>query len=111
MGPDPFTLPLTRCEFDRVWLEKDVPRLIVSRHGILEGYREDGAAVSEAVGLARLGRDWWLGETQQWRSVGVVSDGTLYGIPEGVVCSVPCHCKEGKWQGVPDLKLQPAMQV
>ena len=110
MGPDPFTLPLTRCEFNRDWLEKDLPQLMGSRHGVLEGYREDGAALSEAVGLARLGRDWWLGETQ-WRCVGVVSDGTMYSIPEGVVCSVPCQCKEGKWQAVLNLKLQPPIQV
>ncbi len=111
MGPDPFNLPLTRCEFDKDWLEKTFPQLMEARHGALEGYREEGAAVSEAVGLATFGRDWWLGETQQWRSVGVVNDGTAYSIPKGVACSTPCHCKEGKWECVPDLALSELIQV
>ena len=111
MGPDPFNLPLTRCEFDRDWLEQEFPRLMGARHGSLEGYREDGAAVSEAVSLASFSKDWWQGETQHWRSVGVVSNGTAYSIPEGVVCSAPCYCKEGKWQYVPDLELSQPIQV
>lgn len=111
MGPDPFNLPLRCCEFDWEWLEQEFSKLMSARHGSLTGYREDGPAISEAVGLATLAKDWWLRDTQQWRSVGVVSDGTSYSIPVGVVCSVPCHCKEGVWQCVPDLTLTEPIQV
>ena len=106
VGPDPFDLPLTRCEFDGDWLEKEFPTLVEARHNQLEGYREEGPSVAEAVGLAKLGSAWWQGDTSNWCSVGVVSDGLgslQVEMPSGVVCAVPCHCRGGKWEPVQDV--------
>lgn len=103
VGPDPFDLPLTKCEFDREWLKNEFPKLIAARHNQLEGYREQGPSLAEAVGLAKLGLTWSLGDTTTWQSVGIVTDGELQDVPAAVTCSMPCHCKGGKWQPVPDL--------
>ena len=34
----------------------------------------------------------------------VVSDGS-YGVPEGLVSSFPCVCRDGEWQIVQDLEI------
>ena len=36
--------------------------------------------------------DWFLGNKDEWCSCGVYSDGSHYGIPQGVIYSVPCKC-------------------
>lgn len=112
VGPDPFTLPLLRCEFDREWLKEEFPKLVAARHSKLEGYREEGPAMVEAIGLAKVGSDWRSGENkEEWHSVGVVSDGTAYDIPKGVVAAIPCQCVEGKWKPVLDLELSQPVKV
>lgn len=103
VGPDPFDLPLTKCEFDREWLAKVFPKLMMERYN-LKGYREGGPVLAEAVGLAKLGQHWLLVEnTMEWQSVGIVSDGNMQDVPKGVACCVPCQCIAGKWQPVPNL--------
>lgn len=119
VGPDPFNLPLNRCEFDIKWLAQEFPKLVTIRHSQLDSYKEEGPAMVESLGLAQLGHHWVLGAQatgsapadQQWQSVGVVSDGTMYNIPKGLTCSVPCQCKEGKWELVPDLDLSQDIKV
>lgn len=112
VGPEPFNLPLTRCEFDTNWLEQEFPELLMSQHSHLRGYKKEGAVLVEAVGLAQLGNCWLLGDSDKdWQSVGVVSDGGIYDVPKGVVCSVPCQCKEGKWQLIPHLVLSDNIKV
>ena len=48
-------------------------------------------------------RSWALGTPDgDWVSMGVYSDGS-YGIPEGLIYSFPCECRNGDWaivQGV-----------
>ena len=73
-----------------------------------------GAAIIEARGLssaasaanAAIGhmRDWNLGSSGQWVTMGVVSDGS-YGIPEGMIYGVPCTTANGKWQRVSGLDI------
>ena len=47
-------------------------------------------------------RDWVLGSMGEWVSMGVVSDGS-YGIPEGLVCGMPCVCRNGDYEIVQGL--------
>ncbi len=65
VGPDPFSIPLNKCVFDREWLGVEFPRLLAARHGRREGYRREswcrGVDLPEAVGLARLMADWHRG--------------------------------------------------
>jgi len=73
-----------------------------------------GAAVIEARGLSSCAsaanaaichmRDWALGSSGRWVTMGVVSDGS-YGIPEGMIFGVPCICENGKWERVQGLEI------
>lgn len=39
-------------------------------------------------------RDWTFG-SDQWHSVAFLTDGKLYGVPEGLVFSFPCTSRDG----------------
>ena len=107
--------------FDPGWLEEKFPQLLHGRHGRLEGYKQVGrqkAPLVEAVGLARLagvweGSDGSDGSDGVWTTVAVVSGGgdDYYGVPEGVVFSLPVRCVAGDWKPVPGLQLSDRLQV
>lgn len=76
-----------------------------------------GAAIIEARGASSAGsaanaamghiRDWWRGTPQgDWVSMVVPSDGS-YGVPEGLMSSFPCVCREGRWEIVQGLEIDP----
>ena len=49
--------------------------------------------------------DWALGTPEgDWVSMAVPSDGS-YGVPEGLMSSFPCVCKDGKWEIVQGLEI------
>jgi malate/lactate dehydrogenase len=116
MGPDPFDLPLTRCIFQTEWLESKYHRLFEARHKRMEGYRRNGCALVEAMGLVKLANQWKDGDTggSGWSSVGVVSTeegGGVYGIPVGVVFCQPAQCSEGAWKPVTGLPVSDKIKV
>jgi malate dehydrogenase len=88
---------------DMEWVEQE----------FLPGVGKRGAAVIEARGASSAAsaanaaidhvRDWVAGSSD-WVSMGVVSDGA-YGIPEGLICGLPCTCSGGEWAIVSDLEL------
>jgi len=44
-------------------------------------------------------RDWWVGTPEgSYSSMAVFSDGNPYGIPDGLVFSFPCICKDKQWK-------------
>ena len=49
-------------------------------------------------------RDWLLGTSGKWVTMGVPSDGS-YGIPEGVVFGFPVICENGEYEIVQGLDL------
>ena len=135
-GPNPFSLPIQRCEFEREWLERELQLEVERRHRGGRG----AARLSEAMGVAELMRLWWRGGERKeeeeeersvvdltscelpdcsslhcspspWQPVGVVSDGDCYGFPKGVVCSVPARCVEGEWKVVKGIQLSEEMEV
>ncbi|HLF61697.1 MAG TPA: malate dehydrogenase [Acidimicrobiia bacterium] len=74
-----------------------------------------GAAVIAARGASSAGsaanaaishvRDWVSGTPDgDWVSMGVRSDGE-YGVPEGLISSFPCVCREGSWEIVQGLHI------
>ena len=81
----------------------------------LPGVGKRGAAIIEARGASSAAsaanaaldhvRDWVTG-TADWVSMGVVTDGS-YGIPEGLICGLPCTCSDGQWRVVEGLDLDP----
>lgn len=73
-----------------------------------------GAAIIEARGLSSAAsaanaaidhmRDWWLGSSGKWVTMGVPSDGS-YGIPEGIIYGYPCVCEKGQYKIVQGLEI------
>ena len=57
VGPDPFSLPIQRCLFERDWLE-GVLTEEVRRSGVGAGCGR-GGVMSEAVAVAELVKKWW----------------------------------------------------
>ena len=116
MGPDPFDLPLTRCIFQIEWLENKYHRQFEARHKRMEGYRKNGCALVEAMGLVKLANQWRDGDEEGsgWSSVGMVSTeegGGVYGIPVGVAFCQPAQCSEGVWKPVVGLPVSDKIKV
>ncbi|MFO1430484.1 MAG: malate dehydrogenase [Candidatus Competibacteraceae bacterium] len=66
-----------------------------------------GASSAASAGSSALDhiRDWTLGTPDgDWVSMAVPSDGS-YGIPEGVIYSYPCVCKNGQYEIVQGLDI------
>ena len=73
-----------------------------------------GAAIIEARGLSSAAsaanaaidhvRDWVMGTSGKWVTMGFASDGS-YGIPEGVMYGFPVTCAGGKYQMVKGLDI------
>lgn len=73
-----------------------------------------GAAIIEARGLSSAAsaasaaidhvKDWVLGSSGEWTTMGVPSDGS-YGIPEGVIYGFPTICADGDYKIVPNLEI------
>ena len=73
-----------------------------------------GAAIIEARGASCAAsaanaaiehvHDWVSGTDGDWVSMGVPSDGS-YGIPEGLICGLPCTCSGGECSIVQGLEL------
>jgi malate dehydrogenase len=66
------------------------------------GASSAGSAANAAISHMR---DWVLGTPEgDWVSMGVPSDGS-YGVPEGLISSFPCVCRESSWEIVPGLDI------
>jgi malate dehydrogenase len=75
-----------------------------------------GAAIIEARGLSSAAsaanaaidhvRDWIMGTSGKWVTMGFSSDGS-YGIPEGVMYGFPVTCSAGKYQMIKGLEIDP----
>lgn len=80
------------------WLEKEFLDTVQDRGAAIIAARKLSSAASAAKAAVDHIHDWVLGTPQgSVSSMGVVSDGNSYGIPEGLIYSFPCVCKDGNW--------------
>lgn len=66
------------------------------------------SAASAANAACDHVHDLWYGTTEEkgYASMGVISDGNTYGVPEGIMYSFPCMIAPGgKWAVVDGLKI------
>ena len=62
------------------------------------------SAASAANAACDHVHDWWFGTKPGCHvSMGVISDGNKYGVPEGVIYSVPLTVQGGEWKIVDGL--------
>ncbi|HLV91335.1 MAG TPA: malate dehydrogenase [Acidimicrobiia bacterium] len=90
---------------DRSWIEDDFIPTVAKRGAAIIEARGASSAASAANAAISHVRDWVRGTPEgDWVSMAVVSDGS-YGVPEGLVSSFPCVCRDGKWEIVQGLEI------
>jgi malate dehydrogenase len=81
-----------------------IPTVAGRGTAIIKARGASSAASAANAALSHV-RDWVLGTPEgDWVSMGVPSDGS-YGVPEGLISSFPCVCRDGEWKIVPDLDI------
>ncbi|HEX7097746.1 MAG TPA: malate dehydrogenase [Acidimicrobiia bacterium] len=90
---------------DHTWVEETFIPTVAERGAAIIRARGASSAASAANAAIDHIRDWVLGTPENdWVSMAVPSDGS-YGVPEGLVSSFPCVCRDGEWQIVQDLEI------
>ena len=90
---------------DQSWLVDDFIPTVQKRGAAIIEARGASSAASAASAAVDHIHDWVLGTPDDdWVSMGVPSDGS-YGVPEGLVSSFPCVCRDGKWEIVQGLEI------
>jgi len=90
---------------DDGWVTFDFLPQVARRGAAVIAARGKSSAASAANATIEHVRDWFSGTAAgDWTSMAVPSDGS-YGIPEGLVCSVPVTAEAGRFSVVPDLRL------
>lgn len=77
---------------------------IAGRGAAIIAARGSSSAASAANAAIYHLRDWLLGSSGKWVTMGVPSDGS-YGIPEGLVFGFPVICDAGSYRIVQGLDL------
>lgn len=90
---------------DKEWCKTEFIETVQQRGKAIIDAR--GASSAASAGSAAIDHihDWVLGTPEgDWSSMAVPSDGS-YGVPEGLIFSFPCICKDGKYEIVKDIDL------
>jgi malate dehydrogenase len=90
---------------DHEWVEETFIPTVAQRGAAIIEARGASSAASAANAAIDHIRDWIQGTPEgDWVSMAVPSDGS-YGVPEGLVSSFPCVCRDGEWEIVADLDI------
>ena len=90
---------------DHDWYDQTYIPTVATRGGAIIKARGASSAASAANAAVDHIRSWSLGTPEgDWVSMGVPSDGS-YGVPEGIISSFPCTCKDGEWSIVQGLEI------
>jgi malate dehydrogenase len=90
---------------DQDWLENDFIPTVQQRGAAIIKARGLSSAASAASAAVDHIRSWALGTPEgDWVSMAIPSDGS-YGVPEGIISSFPCTCKDGRYEIVQGLEI------
>jgi malate dehydrogenase len=90
---------------DHLWVNDVYIPTVAGRGAAIIAARGASSAGSAANAAISHVRDWVMGTPDgDWVSMGVPSDGS-YGVPEGLVSSFPCVCRNGSWEIVSGLEI------
>lgn len=90
---------------DQEWLENDFIPTVQKRGAAIIKARGLSSAASAANAAIDHMHDWALGTPEgDWVSMGIPSDGS-YDVPEGIISSFPCVCKDGDYEIVQGLDI------
>jgi malate dehydrogenase len=88
---------------DQEWIEEQFLPTVGKRGAAIIDARGASSAASAASAAIDHMRDWYLG-CEGWRSMAIPSTGD-YDIEEGIICSFPVTCSEGKYEVVEGIEL------
>ncbi len=92
---------------DQRWLQEEFIPTVANRGAAVIEARGASSAASAANAAIGHVHDWMHGTRDgDWVSMAVPSDGS-YGVPDGLVSSFPCTCRDRQWKIVPDLEIDP----
>jgi len=81
---------------DEKWVENEFIPCVQKRGAAIIAARKLSSAASAANAIMNHVKDWVLGTPEgDWSSMGILTNGKFYNIPEGLVFSLPCVCKNG----------------
>ena len=90
---------------DHEWYDQTYIPTVATRGGAIIKARGASSAASAANAAVDHIRSWALGTPEgDWVSMGVPSDGS-YGVPEGIISSFPCVCKDDNYEIVQGLEI------
>ena len=90
---------------DHAWVDGTFIPTVAKRGAAIIEARGASSAASAANAAVDHMRTWSLGTAEgDWVSMASPSDGS-YGVPEGIISSFPCVCKDGKYEIVPGLDI------
>lgn len=90
---------------DQAWLENDFIPTVAKRGAAIIKARGLSSAASAANAAIDHMHSWAMGTPAgDWVSMAIPSDGS-YGVPEGIISSFPCVCKDGTYSIVQGLDI------
>ncbi len=90
---------------DHEWVADTFIPSVAKRGAAIIEARGASSAASAANAAVDHIRSWALGTPEgDWVSMGIPSDGS-YGVPEGIISSFPCVCKDGQYEIVQGLEI------
>lgn len=90
---------------DQAWLENDFIPTVAKRGAAIIKARGLSSAASAANAAIDHMHSWAMGTAEgDWVSMAIPSDGS-YGVPEGIISSFPCACKNGEYSIVQGLDI------
>jgi malate dehydrogenase len=99
-----------RGALDADWLGGAFLKTVATRGKAIIVARGASSAASAANAAVDHMRDWWQGSNGRIVSMAVPSEG-WYGIPEGLVFSVPCVCENGDYRVLTDMQVDDAAKA
>ncbi|RJQ87947.1 MAG: malate dehydrogenase [Desulfobacteraceae bacterium] len=96
---------LVKTKVDQDWYVKEFIPTVQQRGAAIIKARGASSAASAAAAAIDHMRDWALGSSGKWVSMGVYSAGNSYGINPDIIYSFPIVCEKGEWREVPNLEI------
>lgn len=88
------------------WLQNEFIATVQKRGAAIIAARKFSSAMSAAKAICDHMANWCTAtDSKSWVSMAVWSNGNSYGIPDGIIYSFPCTCKDGKWEIVNGLEI------
>lgn len=100
-------VPIPEAIKDDNWLQGEFLKVVQTRGASIIKARKLSSAMSAAKAICDHMRTWWFGTTEnEYMSMGIITDGSSYGIPEDLVYSYPLTIdSEGNYKIVEGLTI------